>query len=76
MRDILFITPTGEQNILKESVGPLLLATILRQKGIESHILSFSAFGDPTDYWAFFARGMELICEKQPKILSFYTRSD
>ncbi len=76
MRDILFITPTGEQNILKESVGPLLLATILRQKGIESHILSFSAFGDQSDYPAFFARGMELICDKQPKILSFYTRSD
>ena len=76
MRDILFITPTLTENILTESVGPLLLATILRQKGIESHILSFSAFGNTKDYPAFFARGMELICEKQPKILSFYTRSD
>lgn len=76
MREILFVTPTGDKNILKESVGPLLLATILRQKGIESHILSFSAFGDPEDFPAFFQRGIELICEKKPKILSFYTRSD
>ena len=76
MRDIVFVTPTDSKNILKESVGPLLLATILRSKGIESHILSFSGFGDPTNFYDFLEEGIRQICEKKPKILSFYTRSD
>ena len=76
MRDVVFVTPTDSKNILKESVGPLLLATILRSKGIESHILSFSGFGDPTNFHDFLEEGIRQICEKKPKILSFYTRSD
>ncbi len=76
MRDIVFVTPTDSKNILKESVGPLLLATILRSKGIESHILSFSGFGDMSDFTSFLEEGIRQICEKKPKILSFYTRSD
>ena len=76
MREIVFITPTESKNILKEGVGSLLLATILRGKGIESHILSFSAFGDPGDFYAFLQEGIRQICHKKPKIVSFYTRSD
>lgn len=76
MREVVFITPTDSKNILKESVGPLLLATILRSRGIESHILSFSAFGDPEDFYGFLEEGIRQICEKNPKIVSFYTRSD
>ncbi len=76
MREVVFITPTDSKNVLKESVGPLLLATILRSRGIESHILSFSGFGDPNDFPAFLAEGIRRICEKKPKIVSFYTRSD
>ncbi len=76
MREIVFVTPTDVRNIFRESVGPLLLATILRSKGIESHILSFASFGDPANFAEFLETAVSRICEKEPKILSFYTRSD
>ena len=76
MREVVFITPSDSKNILKECVGPLLLATILRSKGIESHILPFSAFGDPGEFASFLEEGVRQICGKAPKIVSFYTRSD
>lgn len=76
MRDIVFVTPTDSRNIINQSVGPLLLATILRKQGIESHILSFADFGDSSDFLAFLEEGIRQICEKKPKILSCYTRSD
>ena len=76
MREVVFVTCTESKNILKESVGSLLLATILRSKGIDSHILSYSSFGDMKDFNGFLEEGVRQICEKKPKILSFYTRSD
>lgn len=76
MREVVFVTPTDAENILLESLGPLLLATILRDQGIESHILSFSRFGDHSNFPAFLEEGIRQICEKKPKILSCYTRSD
>ncbi len=76
MREVVFVTPTDVRNIFRESVGPLLLATILRSKGIESHILSFASFGDPTNFQDFMENAVCRICEKKPKILSFYTRTD
>ena len=76
MREIVFVTPTDERNIFRESVGPLLLATILQSKGIKSHILSFASFGSPADFAEFMETGVRRICEKEPKIVSFYTRSD
>ena len=76
MRDVVFVTPTDSKNIINESIGPLLLATILRKNGIESHILSFSGFGDPDNFPAFLEEGIRQVCEKKPKIFSCYTRSD
>lgn len=76
MTDVLFITPTTYANVLKESGGTMILATILKEKGIGVEILPFGRFGDPCHFEEFIARGLGLILEKQPKILSFYTRCD
>ncbi len=76
MLDVLFITPTATTNVLKESLGPVLLSTILRQEGITTEILSFARIGDPKEYSAFFEKAVSVILEKRPRILSMYTRCD
>ena len=77
MLDVLFVTPTLTRDPLKEPLGPVTLSTILRQEQISVEILSFGMLGDPhKDYSAFFQKGIQMILEKQPKILSFYTRCD
>ncbi len=76
MREVVFVTPTDVRNIFRESVGPLLLATILRSKGIESHVLSFASFGNPENFGEFMDTAITRICGKEPKIVSFYTRTD
>ena len=76
MLDVLFITPTATTNVLKESLGPVLLSTILRQEGVTTEILSFARIGDPREYSAFFEKAVSVILEKRPRILSMYTRCD
>lgn len=76
MVDVLFITPTETDNVLKESVGTLLLSTILREKGVQVEILPFCSIGNPTHLHDFLDTAIDMICRKQPKIVSFYTRSD
>lgn len=76
MREIVFITPTDTKNILRESLGTLLLATILRSKGIESHIMSLELLGVSGEFNTFLEESTKTILAKEPKIVSFYTRSD
>ena len=76
MLDVLFITPTATTNALKESLGPVTLATILRENHIEAEILSFARIGDPKKYWDFYEKAVSVILEKKPRILSFYARCD
>ncbi len=76
MLDVLFITPTATTNVLKESLGSVTLSTILRGHGVGTEILSFARFGDPKNYREFFENGINMILEKKPRILSFYTRCD
>ena len=76
MLDVLFITPTATTNVLKESLGPLLLSTILRNNEVDTEILSFARIGDPGKYEEFITKAVSMITEKEPRILSFYTRCD
>jgi len=76
MADIIFVTPTFEENISQESVGTLLLASILRDNGLNVKIFPFFRFGDPNDFEVFLSNTTEAICNEQPKIVSFYTRCD
>ncbi len=76
MMEVLFVTPTANPNVLKESLGTMILSTILRRKGIGAEILSFARIGDPNRYEEFFEKAVSMILEKQPRILSLYTRCD
>ncbi len=76
MLDVLFVTPTATTNVLKESLGPVLLSTILRQNGVGTEILSFARIGDPAEYHTFFEKAVAVILDKKPRILSMYTRCD
>ena len=76
MIDALFVTPTATTEVLKEALGPVLLSTILRQQGMNVELLSFARIGDPKNYEVFFEKGISMILEKKPRIVSFYGRSD
>ena len=76
MIDVLFITSTTSPNVLKESVGTMILATILREQGIGVEILPFGRFGNLCCFEELVAQGTAMILEKKPRILSFYTRCD
>lgn len=76
MSDILFITPNTQPSIINESNGTLILATILRRKGLQANILPFVRFGDPKDFYDFLNNAIEVICQSHPKVVSFYTRCD
>lgn len=76
MIDVLFITPTTSPNVLKESVGTMILATLLREQGIGVEILPFGRFGNLCCFEEFVQQGTAMILERKPKILSFYTRCD
>lgn len=76
MTDILFITPTLENTIDQESIGTLLLASILQGNGLNSKIFPFFRFGNPDDFETFLNGITDAICREQPRIVSFYTRCD
>ncbi len=76
MADVLFITPTVSENAFDESLGTLILATILKENGIRADILSFSRIGDVTDFPTFLASASDKVKESGAKIVSFYTRCD
>lgn len=76
MTDILFITPNLKNRDATESIGTLLLATILRSNGLSTDVVPFYDFGDPSDFDGFLNTANEKILERKPKIVSFYTRCD
>lgn len=77
MADILFVTPNMDGTVSSEHIGTLLLATILRNKGLDPTILQFFRFGDAhEDFPGFVENALNQICANKPKIISFYTRCD
>ena len=74
--DILFITPTAIDTILEESLGTLLLATILKNNNFQVKLLRHFEIGDPCNFNEFLASADEQIVAIAPKIISFYTRCD
>lgn len=76
MADIVFITPTLEESISQESVGTLLLASILHNSGLDISIVPFFRFGDPNDFDVFLSNAVDTINHQNPRIVSFYTRCD
>lgn len=76
MCDIVFITPNVTRKASGECIGTLQLATILREKGVKCDILQYFRFGEVREFDAFLENCIRLIEEKNPKIVSLYTRCD
>ena len=76
MVDVVFITTNTNGELADESVGTLLLATILSEKGIDCEILQFFRIGELSDFDGFTHNAVKIIGNLQPKIVSFYTRCD
>ena len=73
---MFFFVPNLKNSDATESIGTILLATILRQNGLSADVLPFYDFGDPDDFAGFINTAAEKILENKPKIVSFYTRCD
>ena len=76
MCDIVFLTPTDERNLNTECTGTLLLATILKQKGINVDIYRFYESDNSKGFDSFVEETAKNILAKEPRIVSFYCRCD
>lgn len=76
MSDVLFVVPVFEVNISNECNGTLILATILREKGIDVDIYRYYQSGEKTVFCDFAEKSAKNILAASPKIVSFYCRGD
>ena len=76
MYDVVFITPNFNRNLDDESIGTLLLATILRDSGIKPKLLPFYHFGDVSNFDSFIKTAVQQVTATSARIVSFYTRCD
>ena len=76
MCEVLFITPNVPGRFEGESLGTLLLATILKDNDIACKVLPFGRIGNVRQFDDFMERALAKIDEFQPKIVSMYTRCD
>lgn len=76
MSDVVFITPNFGKDLKEEPLGTLILLSILQEKGVDAEIIQMFRFGDINDFDNYLEHSAELILERNPKIVSFYTRCD
>lgn len=76
MCEVVFITPNINDSIRYESMGTLLLATILKENDIDAKVYNLAKFGDINDFDNYLNNAVAKIEEINPKIVSFYTRCD
>lgn len=76
MSDVLFITPNIRGKLETESLGTLLLATILKTNRISCKILPFGHIADVHFFDGFLQAALAKIDEEGPRIVSMYTRCD
>lgn len=76
MSDVLFVIPTKKSDIMQDFSGTMLLATILRQKGIDVDIYHFYEAEKENGFDSFVKESADNILSKNPKIVSFYCRCD
>lgn len=76
MYDVLFIMPSSIPSITEECEGTLLLATILKNNGINSGIYRLYEADKTKGFGSFIHESVENILNKNPRIVSFYCRCD
>lgn len=74
--DVLFVVPVKELSIYQECEGTLLLATILKQKGLDVSLYRFCEADMNGGFETFVDESVNNIIAKNPKIISFYCRCD
>lgn len=76
MSDVLFVVPSKAPILYQECSGTLLLATILRNSGIDTDIYRFYEADASKGFNSFVEETVENIYAKNPRIVSFYCRCD
>ena len=76
MPDVVFLTPNFRGYLAEESLGTLLLATMLQNSGIQTKTLPYHHLGDVKNFHEFLESAVSKVSELEPKIVSFYTRCD
>ena len=76
MSDILFVAPVNKQVITEECIGTLILASLLRSKGVDVDIYRFFEADKSKGFFAFVDETADNILAKNPKVVSFYCRCD
>ena len=76
MSKVIFVVPVYEISIRQECRGTLLLATILKQKGIDVDIYRFFQSNPDSGFNNFLTNSIRNILAKDPVIVSFYCRGD
>ena len=76
MPDVVFLTPNFHGYLAEESLGTLLLATVLQNSGIHSKTLPYYQLGNIENFDEFLQNAVCRISALEPKIVSFYSRCD
>ncbi len=76
MRDVLFVVPVFQEDIAQECNGTLILATILKEKGIDVEIYRYYESNPEEGFEAFVENSARNILARNPSIVSFYCRGD
>lgn len=76
MCDVLFVVPSKVPSAYQECSGSLLLATILRESGINADIYRFYEADMSKSFGDFVNETAENICRRNPRVVSFYCRCD
>ena len=76
MSEVLFVLPSNSPSISQECEGSLLLATILRQNGLDVDIYRFYEADTEKGFDSFTDETVNNILSRTPSIVSFYCRCD
>jgi radical SAM superfamily enzyme YgiQ (UPF0313 family) len=76
MYDVVFVVPSQKAELFEDFHGTLLLATILKRKGLAVQIHRFYEVDTQQPFADFVHKTAEMILQKKPRIVSFYCRCD
>lgn len=76
MADVLFVVPVFETVFSRDCNGTILLATILKEKGMDINIYRYYETKATDNFSEFVEDTVKNILARKPKIVSFYCRSD
>ena len=76
MQDIVFVVPAQAASLYEDFQGTMLLATILKQRGLSVAIHHFYEVDTKQPFEDFIHQTVDRLLSRGPKIVSFYCRCD